>query len=386
MAFLWKHPASKYWIARFYDRDGKRRNRSTRIEAKEKNRRQALKIAQQYEEAATRRMTARQVRKVILELHQEITGEELESVTVRDQIEKWLTRKAAATKPSTHAFYRGATSNFLQFLGERADRDIGEVSRDDISGFRDQEAARVAGKTANQGLKCIRMFFKDVMRDRLIAEDPTEFVEGVRRGKGTELRPFTLDELNAVISVADSEWRSMIYFGLYTGQRIGDIARLTWENIDLTRNQIRLVTGKTGRRQTIPVAAPLRRHIESLPAGGEPTQPIHPRAFMALERQGTTGALSNQFAELLAQAGLRKRVSHRSKGKGRDARRERNALTFHCLRRTATTLLHEAGVPAAVAQQLIGHDSNTIHQTYINVGTEALQEAAGTLSRIDVVR
>ena len=386
MAFLWKHPASKYWMARFYDRDGKRRNRSTKVEAKEKNRRQALKIAEQYEEAATRQMTARQVRKVILELHQEITGEQLASATVREQIEKWLTRKAAATKPSTLAFYRGATNKFLHFLGEKADKDIGEVSRDDISGFRDREAERVAAKTATHGLKCIRMFFKDAMRDRLIAEDPTEFVDAVRRGQATELRPFTLEELGAVISVADDEWRSVIYFGLYTGQRIGDIARLTWENIDLARNEIRLVTGKTGRRQVIPIAIPLRRHIESLPTSDESNQPIHPRAYAVVDRQGLTGTLSNQFADLLAQAGLRKRLSHLSAGKGRDARRERNALTFHALRRTATTLLHEAGVPAAVAQQLIGHDSDAIHQTYVSIGTQALQEAAGMLSRIDVVQ
>ena len=34
-----------------------------------------------------------------------------------------------------------------------------------------------------------------------------------------------------------------------------------------------------------------------------------------------------------------------------------NELSFHSLRRTATTLLHEAGVPPSVAQALIGHDS-----------------------------
>jgi integrase len=27
------------------------------------------------------------------------------------------------------------------------------------------------------------------------------------------------------------EWRSMILFGLYSGQRLGDIAKLTWANI-----------------------------------------------------------------------------------------------------------------------------------------------------------
>jgi integrase len=34
----------------------------------------------------------------------------------------------------------------------------------------------------------------------------------------------------------------MIKFGLYTGQRLSDIAALTWSNIDLERNFIRLTT------------------------------------------------------------------------------------------------------------------------------------------------
>ena len=36
----------------------------------------------------------------------------------------------------------------------------------------------------------------------------------------------------------------------------------------------------------------------------------------------------------------------------------------------------EAGVPAAVAQAVIGHDSEAIHQIYIGVGLEALKKAA----------
>jgi hypothetical protein len=53
-------------------------------------------------------------------------------------------------------------------------------------------------------------------------------------------------------------------------------------------------------------------------------------------------------------------------------------LQFHfseaSLRRTVTTFLHEAGVPSAVAQALIGHDSEAMHELYISVGREALEK------------
>ena len=146
----------------------------------------------------------------------------------------------------------------------------------------------------------------------------------------------------------------MILFGLYSGQRLGDVATLRWNNLDLLRNELRLSTRKTGKTMILPLAATLRKHIASLDVTDDPAAPIHPRAFDLVERQHKTGNLSNQFADLLAAAGLREKKNHKSAGKGRASRRDVEPLSFHSLRRTATTMLHEAGVPAAVAQALIG--------------------------------
>jgi hypothetical protein len=44
--------------------------------------------------------------------------------------------------------------------------------------------------------------------------------------------------------------------------------------------------------------------------------------------------------------------------------------------------LHEAGVPAAVGQALIGHDSKAMHELYVSVGREALEKAAAALPEI----
>jgi integrase len=68
-------------------------------------------------------------------------------------------------------------------------------------------------------------------------------------------------------------------FGLYTGQRLADIAALTWDNLDLSKNEIRLRTRKTAKRIMVPMAKPLRQHLDSLPAGFQPGTPIHPKAF-----------------------------------------------------------------------------------------------------------
>jgi integrase len=96
----------------------------------------------------------------------------------------------------------------------------------------------------------------------------------------------------------------MILFGLYTGQRLGDIATPQWNNLDLARGELRRSTRKTGKAIILPLAASLRKQIECLlTSSNEPSAPVHPKAFDLVERQRKTGNLSNQFAGLLAAAG-----------------------------------------------------------------------------------
>jgi integrase len=101
-------------------------------------------------------------------------------------------------------------------------------------------------------------------------------------------------------------------------------------------------TQKTGRVQILPLAKPLLRHIETLPAGDDPQAPLCP-SF-----QGKNVSwLSNQFFEIMASAGLvQSRGDHQKKdGKaGRGARRQLSDISFHALRHTATSLLKNAGV------------------------------------------
>lgn len=109
MASLWKHPHSKFWTACFTGSDGRRLKRST----KTTDRKLALKLANQFEEATRKRRTARQVREVIGNLHRELTDEELPVATVRGFIEGWFERKLHETSPATMAFYRGTGASSL---------------------------------------------------------------------------------------------------------------------------------------------------------------------------------------------------------------------------------------------------------------------------------
>lgn len=323
---------------------------------------------------------------MISALHKEITGAEVAAQSFRGFSASWLTRKSAEVAPGTLSFYKGAVKKFTDYLGAGADADLAEITSEDVVSFRNHEAKTLSAKTVNHDLKCLRMLFRAARRDSVIADDPCEFVSVTRKSDQTRRRrPFTVAELKSVLRVAGEEWKSLILFGLYTGQRLGDLAMLTWENIDLVRGEIRLVTRKTSKTMIIPIATALRRHIEGLPVVDAPSAPLHPRAFVIVSAQGKTGHLSNQFADLLAQAGLREKKAHRKtgdEGVGRGVGSGSGGLSFHCIRHTAVSLMKDAGIPEAAVMELVGHDSEQMSQHYTHVGREALEKAAGALPEL----
>jgi integrase len=378
MASVWKHPLSKYWTACFRDLAGKQR----RVSTKTTDRKMAQRLAEEYEAAVRTKRTLRQAQVVLDRLHGEISGQTVQRKTLRAYCQEWFATKEPETAPQTHAFYHISSAKFIAFLGERADIPLSELTKSDIVAYRNSLAKTLSAKSTNHNLKVVRMLFKAAERDELLTQNPAQFVNTVRQRATNDRRPFTLAEIQAVLSLADPEWQSLIRFGFYTGQRLGDLVALRWSNIDLARGEIRFVTAKTGRRMIIPLSDGLRTHIASLTPSDQADAVIHPRAFAILEAHGNASMLSRQFGELLASAGLRASGTHQSTGKTRTSRRNLNALSFHSLRRTATTLLHEAGIAAAVAQALIGHDSEAIHEHYVNVGREALQKAAAVFPSI----
>jgi integrase len=390
MASLIKKPNSKYWWACFRDKGGRQYRRSTFVT----NERKAREIARGYEQTAQGKLKNRATfRKTMDELYREIYGEAVPSATVHQFATDWLNAKKPETVSRSWDSYEKSIKKFLAFLGADAELDISLLTKAHITAFRNSLTQKVSPGTVNFDLRVIKMLFKTARRDGYIQEDPAEFVKVVTGGNTQSRRPLKLDEIKAILSVADDEWRSIIRFGLYTGQRLGDMALLTWANIDLERNEIRFVarkTQKTGKTTLLPIAETLRQHIVSIAKSDDPNAPLHPRAYRILRRQkghGRTQALSQEFGDLLAAAGLRthrykKYKSSRGSGRGRGVRRVHSGISFHSLRHTAVSLLKDAGIPEAVVMELVGHDSKQMSSHYTHVGKEALEKAAAALPEI----
>jgi integrase len=326
---------------------------------------------------------AETVAAALVELSAPTTGSA--APTVEKVFRDWIVEKQAEVGPATLDFYRQTANDFLEFLDKRASDDIQAISRSDIVAYRGVLSRRLHAKTVNHRIKTLRMVFEFAVRERHIWENPATHVRGIRNNEPRVRRPFTIEEVRKLLAVADPEWGTLIKLGLYTGQRLGDLARLTWANVNLEKGVIELTARKMDKHVVIPMAPPLAEHLRAFKRpNAAPGAPVLPLAFKAVQSCcGRVGTLSNRFAFLMAKAELRPATPHHVLlNRGRDGKRQRNELSFHCLRHTAVTLLKEAGVPQAVTMELIGHDSPEISQHYTHVGIEALKKAAAALPEV----
>lgn len=389
MASLRKRKSSSVWVACFTDKEGKRKQRSTGIEddGTEETKRKALDMAATFERSARALLTARQVDSVLRDTYEGAReAAQLSRRSVRNFFDYWTASKKGEVADSTLKFYQSAKNKFLKFLGTKADEDLALISKDDILEFRADTASSLTSTTVNHNLKAVRMVFRAAMSEGLITQNPAEFVKTLKHtpnDSNVKRRPFTAEELKKLLEVADEEWRSMILFGLYTGQRLGDISLLKWENIDFDEGfLVGFTTQKTGRAMNVPVADSLLRELKPrIPRDGKLDKYIHPQAATVVKAQGKSGTLSRQFYDLMAKAGIVEKKPHRKneREEGEPGMNRVAAVSFHSLRHTMTSLLHNAGVGSAVAQELVGHDSPAIHQVYTHLNRSTLKKAINLL-------
>ncbi len=343
----------------------------------------AHRIAQTFEDAARKSgaglLTEQRARKAIADVYSLANQGKMPTASVREFLEAWLKQKELEATGKTHERYSRVVELFLKFLGNRANRDLSHLTSKEIAAFRDHTAKKLSAGTVNICIKVLRSALGQARRDGLVDVNEGERVTILKRKRSFERQPFTLDELRQILNTANNEWKGMILVGLYTGLRLSDVATLTWANLDLQRDELRVTTSKTGRRQVLPLARPLSKHLATLPTSDDPTAPLFPSAHAARQRSQYGGTLSNQFYNILVSAGLAKKRTHESKGKGRDARRQHGGLSFHSLRHTATSLLKNAGVSDAVARDIIGHESPAISAHYTHIDDETKRKALNAL-------
>lgn len=387
MPSLHKDPRDKspYWYCAYQTADGVRHFRSTKTADK----RQARQICDVWAKTSAlgSKLTPDKARQVIAQGVADIlmaSGQTMPSAKINDWCKRWLESKAMEAETRTHERYETSIRRFLKFLGAKADENLDALTVNDVLRFRDFVAKSLSTTSTNMDLKVLRACLYAAQRQDLLEKNVASKVATLKQRGENQRRAFSLEEVKKVLEQCDKtggEWRGLVLSAVYTGQRLGDIAMLTWQQVDLEQKTVSFVTQKTGKRLCLSMAKPLREYFLKIPSADNPKEYVFPKTAPMAEKH--TGTISTKFYdEILAPANLvkeRPKAKAAEDGKGRAAKRQTSELTFHSFRHTLTTWLKSSGASNALAQMIIGHDSEVVSRGYTHLSSDDTKDSINKL-------
>ena len=415
MASLRKDPRgfSKYWYACITVPGKGQTQRCTKVVATERNRSEAMTIAERWEREAKHLGPALHLenRGAVLEAFvsatQKAVAGELTEATAREMLsrileatgqtaikhesarnfaERWLKAQVVGLAESSRLAYGLAIRLFLEHLGSMADKPLGSVRPEHIETFKTARIVTgVSAKTVDRDLKIVRAVFKAGIKQGHLNFDPSQTISLVSRKNKTEAQTISREvfqpaELDAILEAAKGDWKTTIFVARYTGARMGDCVSMRWSNFDLTASVIRYTDKKTGQKHLVPIHRRLKEHLSSLAGSEHPSQALCPSLID--KSTGGINGLSKQFQTIMEAAGVgskrvESKVLHKAAGKKTRTLAQRS---FHSLRHSYNTELANADVSQEVRRKLVGHADNETNDRYTHPEMKVFRTAIDKLS------
>jgi integrase/recombinase XerD len=277
----------------------------------------------------------------------------------------WMER---GLSENTLAAYRADLNTLIRWMAE-ADRRLARLSREDLLDFlawRMQGGARPRS-TARQ-LSSIRRFYRYLVRESLVAEDPSAEIEMPRLGRPLP-RSVGEGEVEALLQSPDIDKplgmrdRTMLEVLYATGLRVSELVDLRMDQIDLQQGLVRIV-GKGDRERLVPLGEEAQDWLEKYFQDA--------RKNILGERQSAYAFPTRRSERMTRQAfwHIIKRYAQRA-GISR-------GLSPHHLRHAFATHLLNHGADLRVVQMLLGHSDVSTTQIYTHVARERLKSMHST--------
>ena len=373
MASVVKRERSRFWTACYTDRDGRQLKRST----KTTNRSQAMEIALELERVEQKArqglLTTIQLKKVLNDVSEKVTGDTLIAPTVEAYLDDWLKAVSARNSPATLERYKNTRKLFLKHLGARSAKPVTTVSAKDVEGFLTSRLeGGAAPKTAIVDMKTLNTAFRRAETYGIILKNPVSAVR-LPREECSERDVFTHEEVQKILdAVPNVEWQTLVIIGYFVGARLRDCVQMKWENVHPKEGVIVYEQQKTGKKVIVPMHFHVINHLNHLAKFGAdgflcPT--------LAAKGPGGKHGLSESFKRIVVKAGLDPMIVE---GKGT---RKFTKRTFHSLRHSFNSALANAGVAEEVRMKLTGHSSKAMNTRYTHLEMDTLKSAIAALDR-----
>ena len=240
-----------------------------------------------------------------------------------------------------------------------------DVRLDDLQDFV-THTVRVGLAATSQArlLSAIRGFYRHLLREKVVREDPTELLDSPRIGR--HLPTFlTVPEVDALVNAIDMSRplahrdRAMVETLYGCGLRVSELCALRRSWLHFSEGFIRVI-GKGDKERLVPIGPEAIRQIERYIADERVHLPVKPKAedIVFLNQRG--GALSrvsvfNLVKALAVKAGIHKTISP------------------HTFRHSFATHLVEGGADLRAVQEMLGHASITTTEIYTHLDREYLR-------------
>lgn len=273
----------------------------------------------------------------------------------------WMERGLSA---NTLGAYRADLVSLRRWL---ADRDVNLVyaTRSDLLAFiawRTEQGAKPRS-TARQ-LSSFRRFYRFLLRESVIQEDPTIKIDMPRIGRSLP-QSLTEGEVEALLAAPDvsdplgHRDRTMLEVLYATGLRVSELINLKQSEINLNQGVLRIV-GKGDRERLIPLGDEAQNWIREFIAG--------PRTEILLERQ-TDYLFPTRRGDRMTRQAFWHIIKRYSKLAEIDSK-----MSPHTLRHAFATHLLNNGADLRVVQMLLGHSDLSTTQIYTHVARARMKE------------
>lgn len=229
-----------------FDIDGKRRQKSTRLDDTHDNR-SYLK------------------REVIPELERQIvSGEYAAKVKAKQEAEETINKYAEKylflkeDKKTYWDIYSKVSDIVKHFNG----RKVTTIKRGEVREYAAMKLQKLTPKTVRNYLGVLRGIFNLAIEYDIMQENPADKISLPQQEK-TEVQPFTPEEMQRLIDAAGDWFKNFLAVSFYTGMRTGEAIGLMWSDIDFERKEItirrsirrgKITTPKTAKGvRTIPM-------------------------------------------------------------------------------------------------------------------------------------
>ena len=224
----------------------------------------------------------------------------------------------------------------------------------------------LSARTQARVLSGIRAFYKYLLLEDLVTEDPLELIEGPRLDqKLPDVLSFDdIEQLLAAIDLSHPQGtrnRAMIETLYACGLRVSELVNLKISNIYAESGLIK-VLGKNNKERLVPIGSDALKHIH-LYLEGDRRGMLHVQkgfedhVFLNRRGKGLTRVMVFTIVKDLAKrAGIRKHVSP------------------HTFRHSFATHLVEGGADLRAVQEMLGHSSIVTTEIYTHLNTDYLRE------------